>query len=278
MGDPTVFAGNESTEANVEQVENVDSTVVEQTTEETNTWNSDVNEDYTDIASKYESVNDVFKELTNAQHLIGKKGAIKPGEDATDADWDSYYDQIGRPGESSEYVLGEVTEDSPDWVQETDAKFRELAHASGLNQEQAHSLYNQYMESQTVFEQEQIAIAQQQNEDCMKTLKDSYGNDSARMLGLAVDVAKESGIFDLLKASNLANSPQMVSLLADYAQLKGSASSPQLDSTISNSSQSIDEQIADIRSNPAYGTAGKEGRELMAKADKLYIRKSNGIK
>lgn len=84
---------------------------------------------------------EILKSYINAQKMIGKDKVVLPGKNATDEDWNNFYNKIGRP-EVSKYEL-KLKEG-----QEVDDKFlgkyKEVAHKSGLLPKQAESLFHWY--------------------------------------------------------------------------------------------------------------------------------------
>lgn len=92
---------------------------------------------------------DLVKSVVNAQHTIGKKGVIIPGEDATPEETNAYHVAIGRPEKASDYKFdkaelpkGMVADEKMEGV------FRDIAHTHGLNQAQASAIVggiNNYM-------------------------------------------------------------------------------------------------------------------------------------
>lgn len=233
-------------------------------------------EEYKDVASKYDTQDAMLKEFTNAQSLIGKKGIIKPGDDATPEQVSEYYTSLGRPTEADKYEF-EVADDAPDWAGESSAMFKDMAFDSGLSQEQAQKVFSSYVETQNALNEKIHAETVQAREDCIAELKSAYGGDADRMIALSSKVASEAGIVGELAISSLANDPKMVSLLADYAKLKGiSSSAPTVESTVSTGS-TIGDQISAIRANKAYGSDTTEGRQLNETLNQLYVRKSKGF-
>lgn len=103
-----------------------------------------------------------FKQFDNAQKLIGKKTVGLPGDDATQEDWDNYYNTL-RPENPDGYEFepikleGEGQEELEKSLndiataQGTDDKVREMFHKHGLTPQQAkglHSDFNKLMVSQ----------------------------------------------------------------------------------------------------------------------------------
>jgi hypothetical protein len=104
-------------------------------------------EEYSDRgwSEKIKSTDDLWKGYDNAQTLIGKRPAGIPSNDASDADWDSFYKAAGRPDEAKyDFTdpegLPEGFDSEP--FKQTAA---EILHAAGLNQKQAEKVYQAYL-------------------------------------------------------------------------------------------------------------------------------------
>ena len=272
----TAFSEN-TTEETVETTEVVETT--NETTEETHWYTG--GDEYKDLASKFETPEAMAKELTNAQSLIGKKGLIKPGDDATDEEIESYHRELGKPETSDGYELTDVDPDGElpkEWLESSTATFRALALAADLSQEQADKQFQAFMayeKTQMVEQAERVAEA---NRICHETLKTEYGADSGRVLAEAQAVAKEYGVISELAESPLGNSAAMVKMMSDFAKSKGLAVTAPAINTDLSTGQTINDKIAEIRANADYGKSTKEGLTLNDKIMELYTKKAQGLK
>jgi hypothetical protein len=85
------------------------------------------------------------KGYVNAQELAGRKGVLLPKEGASQAEWDYFYTQVGRPESPDKYHLVRENEQSPypdtviDW-------WRQTAFKHGLSQQAAKSLLEEYVQ------------------------------------------------------------------------------------------------------------------------------------
>jgi len=80
-------------------------------------------------------MNEMAKGLINAQAVIGKKGIIKPGENATPEEMGAYFNSLGRPTESSMYEYQPI-EGAPDTDPDSMSAYQDFAHKNGYSQEQ----------------------------------------------------------------------------------------------------------------------------------------------
>lgn len=79
-------------------------------------WREFISEEYSTDASMadFNSFDDVSKSFINTKKMVGKKGIILPGEDATEDEWNVFHKDMGRPDEADGYELSfheEITND-----------------------------------------------------------------------------------------------------------------------------------------------------------------------
>ncbi len=123
-------------------------------------------------------VEDLAKEHVNVQRLIGKRGVTLPGKDATAEEWDSFYNEIGRPESADQYDLKDFKppEGLP-WNADLQGKMVEKAHAHGLTQTQLRGMIGDYAEAQAAewqaFEQRASDIADANEEQ----LRQDWGSN-----------------------------------------------------------------------------------------------------
>lgn len=107
----------------------------------------EVPEEYKDAgwAKDIKSSDDLWKMNANAQSLIGKRPAGVPDKDASEEEWEKFYNAAGRPEEPSKYEFSEI--DLPEGVDLAPhtEKYAELAHKYGLNQKQADGLRKEWL-------------------------------------------------------------------------------------------------------------------------------------
>ncbi len=87
------------------------------------------------------------KEHVNLQSLIGRKGIIPPGDNASPAELDRYHAALGRPEAPADYGFA-PPDGLPDGVydQALAGAFAEAAHRAGLSDRQAHALHDWFVE------------------------------------------------------------------------------------------------------------------------------------
>lgn len=96
--------------------------------------------------SEYKSPDEIGVALINAEKKIGAKGVIVPGENATDEDWNKFYNELGRPETAEAYELGDFkTPENLPWDGEAQTEALEGFHGLGLNSKQAEGVLGIYL-------------------------------------------------------------------------------------------------------------------------------------
>ncbi len=97
-------------------------------------------------AENIKSNDDLWKQMGDAQGLIGKRPAGVPEADASPEDWDKFYNSTGRPESAEGYEFSDI-EGLPENVDLTPHtnKFAEIAHKHGLSQKQADAVRQEWL-------------------------------------------------------------------------------------------------------------------------------------
>ncbi len=136
------------------------------------------------------SVEAMAKSFINAQKMVGAEKVAIPGNWATDEDWELVYNKLGRPQESGDYDLGEMSGDMADW-------FRDEAYKSGLTDRQASRLAKAYEE----FSGQQVSMSEEAIEahrnEIADELRKEYGGEFEAKLERANDLLREFEAPDL---------------------------------------------------------------------------------
>jgi hypothetical protein len=175
-------------------------------------------------ADKIKSTDDLWKGYDNAQTLIGKRPAGIPSNDASDADWDSFYRAMGRP-DTPEYQLSD-----PDGLPEgfDTSSYKQLAseilHSAGLSPKQADKVYKLFMQKELEGagkQQEQTAAQQKALDDEFDALtKEHFGDEYERASNLTKDAFGKYAPQSLRESlSEIGDKPK--ALAAVVATIKG---------------------------------------------------------
>ena len=237
-------------------------------------WFNTLDEEYRSNpqVQKYGSLNEAMKGLINQSKVIGKKGIIKPGENATPEEMGAYFDSLGRPAEATGYEYTPI-EGAPDVDPEAMSAFQEFAHKNGFTQE----AYQAGIEFDLERQNNAIAQFEQERADEVNQTRLSIYDEMGEVEGNAfirdADAAgKALGLNDVFRDGGIANNVDVIRALANASKSLGSSSMVGGDQTVVP--MDFDTQMADIRANPAYSDKmHPEHRAIRAKADDLYARR-----
>ena len=195
----------------------------------------------------------LVKNYANAQKLIGKKGIIRPDDEAPPEEWDKYYSALGRPEKAEGYTLETPKDIPPEYFREDLANdFRGWAFEAGITDKAAQTIYNKYLEKS----KEEITAGMKAIEtakaDTEKELKGEWGDKYQPNLDLANQVIREYGdqkVKDSLAAGDpVWNNPNLARFLVKIGQgmsegtlVKGGGAGE----------SSLDAKIAELARNPA---------------------------
>lgn len=120
----------------------------------------------------------LLKMLDGAQELIGKKGPAMPKPEAPQAEWDAYYESIGRPKTAAEYVF--------DGADKADQKFlpkvQAAMHKNGLTPNQAKGVWVDVNAALGEYMTEKGVSDAQADVDFDKLAAESFGVDRDKIL------------------------------------------------------------------------------------------------
>jgi len=236
-------------------------------------WYNELAEEYRSNpnVTKYQSMDEMAKGLINQASLLGKKGIIKPGEDATEQEMSEYYNALGRPTEANMYKY-EPIEGAPDVDQEAMASFQEFAHSKGLNQDQ----YQAAIEFD--LQRQQGAMAQLEQERVQEvsntrlSIYDEFGETEGNaFIRDAQQAADALGLTDVFIKEGIVNNESVIRALANASKHLGSSS---LVGNHGANTMNFEEQIAAIRNSPGYNDKTHHNYQaLQDKKDSLYKRR-----
>ena len=237
-------------------------------------WFNTLDEEYRSNpqVQKYGSLNEAMKGLINQSKVIGKKGIIKPGENATPEEMGAYFDSLGRPAEATGYEYAPI-EGAPDVDPDAMSSFQEFAHSKGLSQEQYQAAIEFDLQRQNgaiaQFEQERADEVNQTRLSIYDEMGEVEGNAFIRDADAA---GKALGLNDVFRDAGIANNVDVIRALANASKSLGSSSMVGGDQTVVP--MDFDTQIAEIRANPAYSDKmHPDHKAIRAKANDLYARR-----
>ncbi|MEA2037570.1 MAG: hypothetical protein U9O94_08730 [Nanoarchaeota archaeon] len=127
---------------------------------------------------KYKSLEEYVKGNREVRKLIGKDKIVVPSDKSPQEDWDKFYQKLGRPENSVDYVAPELPEGSPEALkmkEENMELIKDRAHKMGYTKKQfAESLALINEINLTSYNQE-LEKAQKLKETTMTTLRQEWG-------------------------------------------------------------------------------------------------------
>jgi len=159
-------------------------------------WRDSLSEDIRNDPSLklFDGVEGLAKSHINAQKLIGQKGIIKPTNESSSQEWDSFYSNFRDPDiEKYELEKGESGIDD-DFFKE----FKGKAHEMGLSVDQANGIFK-HQEEMVMKSQEKLQERMLEDEKtAISELTKEWGNDFQSRIGVAnkamEDIGKVAGI------------------------------------------------------------------------------------
>lgn len=168
------------------------------------------------------------KSYVEAQKLIGAKRIALPGEKASDAEWESFYNQIGRPDTHDKYedvVLKDEKGNvkfSPDPAEA--AELKKFFHKMGLTGRQAKMMQEYSLNFLDKNNQNHDAAEKQKNEAAIQELKAKWGDKFDLNVDTARAVIKKFGgenaaeIEKFFDDSGLGNNAKLVELMSKIGE------------------------------------------------------------
>jgi len=122
------------------------------------------------------SVADLAKRTVNAEKMVGKKGIVMPGENATEAEWGEFYTAIGRPTTPDKYEA-DIPEDMTSLFDDTRMQsLRDRAFKLGVTGEQFKEFIAGEVEEASRILSEQDQEAARVRDEAELGLKREWGN------------------------------------------------------------------------------------------------------
>lgn len=133
-----------------------------------------------------DNLDKVWSMLDGAQELIGKRPAGIPAPDAPQAEWDKFYEAVGRPKTSAEYKFDYGVDDKGQPKAAPDAKWeasvKDLMFKHGITAKQAVSLQKDFDTMVGNVIKEKNLTVQQDNTDFTKTATELFGAERDKVL------------------------------------------------------------------------------------------------
>lgn len=201
--------------------------------------------------TKYKSPEDFYNGYKNMVSMVGKKGVILPGENATEEEKGKFLNAIGRPEKMDGYKIDPVEglHESVKITPETEGAFKSVAHKIGLTNAQANQLNQWFLKAVN-----QNAISEEKaQQDAMKNaetaLRQEWGNKFDSNKAAVAKLMMKAGGQDLIDAmggsDGLGNNPIVLKALGKIA---GMLSEDQIEKmTTSSGSPHGSESVEDAK-------------------------------
>lgn len=176
-------------------------------------WKTDLPEDLANDPNMQHitSVEAMAKSYINAQKMVGAEKIAIPGQWATEDDWSSVYNKLGRPEAPGDYDLtlpDEANDEFINW-------FKETSHGAGLSEKQAQQFataYAEFMDTATVFDD---ATIEQKRTEAEQAMRQEIGRDFDVKLKQVNNLMSEFDVPDLSEqlmadGSLLGDNPDMM--------------------------------------------------------------------
>lgn len=122
----------------------------------------------------WKSPNDLAKGYMNIEKVASSKNIVQPKDDAPEAEWNAYYEKLGRPKKSDEYKFTKP-ENAEYYDEGLATQFRNVAHKLGLTSKQAAALHDElavYMNNTVA---EQIKVTEANTAEIEANLRQKWG-------------------------------------------------------------------------------------------------------
>ena len=226
---------------------------------------------YKALGDKFNSVGSLAKSYLNLERMLSKDKMPIPTENDGDEVWDQAYRSLGRPETPDGY---EAPEGLPPEAKEATDK---IFHEAGLSQKQASKLYTNIAQALEQNTQSQEESSQASVEAAIQSMESEFGPRGGDAYQQALDKAQTVAQHLGLDTPEFWGMPGFAGKLASqYETLMGSKVIG-VDNGRIGSSQSIDDQIRDIQTNPSnpHYTAYRDGDPAIHKRVlQLFERKA----
>jgi len=120
----------------------------------------------------FTDANALAKSYVHARSMIGADTVVKPQSNWTDEQYEQFYMDTGRPESSADY---DIKINIEDLNEETWNKYKDAAHAAGLNGRQAQKIADFFENTLSTTDEQHYAQAKQTNEQTVRELQQEFG-------------------------------------------------------------------------------------------------------
>lgn len=161
------------------------------------------------------------KSFLETKSMVGKKGLVVPGQNATDAEWDEFFNGAGRPS------IDKFDIKAPEGKQvntEVLGKFKEVMHKAGLLPRQAQSIVEAYIGFEEETQKTRMTSHQAAVNEGIESLKKEWGAGWDKNVAAAKLFIREhggEGAIEWQQRTGMGNDPTFLKILAKAGGLMG---------------------------------------------------------
>lgn len=235
-------------------------------------WRSTLPEDLKSdpSLSAFTDVVSLAKSYVSTKSLVGKKGVIKPEDNASPEEWDGFYKALGRP----ELAKYEVSPPKDAKINEKIfGQAKETFYKLGLLPKQAQEVVNWWTKVETDALKEQEQMVEQETKKELDALKQEWGHGYDRQIALAKMAIKDVGgqeLHNYLEETGLGNDPVVIKFLAKVGKvmgedkLRGAAAG-----NMGKTPAEIDREVSEIMADLDYQSSQKNPLRHKSLVDKV---------
>ena len=230
--------------------------------------------------NKYSDIPNLAKAHIELQKLIGQKGIIKPGKEASPEQIKAFREALGIPSDPSKYDMGEfdksitVPPETLEWA-------RKMGAEHGIEPAALKAVMSDYMKQEALLESAQEKAVQAEIAEGFKGLRSEWGEAFKQNLTRANFAAQKlggQGLIDRLKEFGADNDPVIIKAFAEAAKLYGEDRLREAGAGDGRQTpQELDGEISQVRSQ-LIGLTAIDGRRpaLLARLESLSKQKTGG--
>lgn len=159
----------------------------------------------------------LVKGYVSAQRMIGAARTVVPSANSTPAEWNEFYNKIGRPETPDKYGMPDIQVDAslkPD--AQKFAAVQKMFHEAGLTPKQASSVMSYYMKSMNDNLTSTRGATETASKAEVDSLKSEWGDKFDSNVDIAKATAKKFGdekLFNYLETSGMGNNAPLIKFL-----------------------------------------------------------------
>lgn len=168
----------------------------------------------------FKDVGTLAKSFVEAQKLIGSRRVAIPGEKAADAEWDTFYNNIGRPGTPDLYEDVVLKDETGKVLMEPDkaqlGELKKFFHKMGLTGKQARMMQEYSLGYLHKNNLASAASEQERVNNETAALREDWGESFDKNVDVARSVIKKFGdqpFLEYIEKTGMGNNAQLIRLL-----------------------------------------------------------------